>query len=40
MPVTVMPMCEEQYSPALMSGRRSPTWNRLWKFPSISEKYM
>src|ERR671919_2869476 len=38
MPITAMPMCAEQYSPARGSGRTSPTWNSLWKFPSMSEK--
>ena len=38
MPMTAMPMCAEQYSPARGSGRRSPTWNSLRKFPSMSEK--
>ena len=35
----VMPMCAEQYSPAVLLGRTSPTWNSLRKSPvSRSEK--
>ncbi len=34
-----MPMCAEQYSPAAVLGRTSPTWNSLRKSPlSMSEK--
>src|ERR687892_140905 len=38
MPMTAIPMCAEQYSPAAGLGRRSPTWNSLRKLPSRSEK--
>src|SRR5918996_5301130 len=38
MPMTAMPMCAEQYSPAAGFGRTSPTWNSLRKVPSRSEK--
>src|ERR671918_2003806 len=38
MPMTAMPMCDEQYSPGDDEGRTSPTLNSLRKFPSMSEK--
>src|ERR687892_2676268 len=38
MPMTAMPMCDEQYSPGADEGRTSPTWNSLRKVPSRSEK--